>query len=270
MTKNDRIQSSAYKPGKVFIIALYLFYLAEVGRTLGLLAGDIVLRGLLARILGMQILFLVLFSLFLWRPFAPRLLVHLYSAFQSALIVATLVMVPDADFITGLFLPLSYQVSLNLCGGPRRAWVVILAGLCCVPLMLIRDPLHSLSLELSTMAGIIVIAAYIAAAQEEDAARAQSQAMLNELRETHHQLQAYASQVEELAAIDERNRLARELHDSVSQTMFSIILNVRASQMLLQRDPTRLRPQLERLNSLSQSALAEMRSLITQLRPKSE
>ena len=74
--------------------------------------------------------------------------------------------------------------------------------------------------------------------------------------------------MEELAAIEERNRLARELHDSVSQTMFSIILNVRSTQVLLQRDPTRLRPQLETLQKLAQSALVEMRSLIAQLRPK--
>jgi signal transduction histidine kinase len=91
--------------------------------------------------------------------------------------------------------------------------------------------------------------------------------MLGELQDTHRQLQAYADQVEELAAMEERNRLARELHDSVSQTLFSIVLHTRSAQILLERDPPRIRPQLQRLQELTQNALAQMRGLIAQLRP---
>ncbi len=74
--------------------------------------------------------------------------------------------------------------------------------------------------------------------------------------------------MEQIAAIEERNRLARELHDSVSQTMFSIILNTRATQILVDREPNRVRPQLEKLQILTQDALTEMRGLIAQLRPQ--
>ncbi len=127
--------------------------------------------------------------------------------------------------------------------------------------------LRGLSLGLTTMAGCVIIPAYILANREIEIAQAESQAMLNELEVTHQQLQAYAGQVEELAAIEERNRLARELHDSISQMIFSIVLNTRSAQILAQRDPARVRPQLEQLQSLAQDALAEMRGLITQLRP---
>ena len=92
--------------------------------------------------------------------------------------------------------------------------------------------------------------------------------MLAELEATHRRLKTYAGQVEELAALEERNRLARELHDSVSQTIFSLILNARSAQMLLERDPARVRSQLEQLQELAQSALGEMRGLIAQLRPR--
>ena len=91
--------------------------------------------------------------------------------------------------------------------------------------------------------------------------------MLSELQETHRQLQAYADQVEELATIEERSRLARELHDSVSQTLFSIVLNTRSAQILQERNPARVKPQLEQLQELTQNTLAQMRSLIAQLRP---
>ncbi len=94
--------------------------------------------------------------------------------------------------------------------------------------------------------------------------------MLVELQETHRQLESYAGHVQELAAIQERERLARELHDSVSQTLFSIIFNTRSAQMMLEREPARLKPQLELLQRLTQNALAEMRGLIAKLRPARE
>ncbi len=73
-----------------------------------------------------------------------------------------------------------------------------------------------------------------------------------------------------MAALEERNRLARELHDSVSQTLFGIILTARSAQLLLERDPDRLPSELERLQALTQNALAEMRGLIAKLRPQSD
>ena len=73
-----------------------------------------------------------------------------------------------------------------------------------------------------------------------------------------------ASQV---AALDERNRLARDLHDSVTQTLFSITLTAESARAMLTRKPERVEAQVERLQNLARGALAEMRSLIFQLRP---
>jgi signal transduction histidine kinase len=73
--------------------------------------------------------------------------------------------------------------------------------------------------------------------------------------------------VEELASLEERSRLARELHDTVSQLVFSITLTSRSAQLLLQQDSSRAREQLERLRDLCASALAQLRSLISQMRP---
>ncbi|HEY7294903.1 MAG TPA: GAF domain-containing sensor histidine kinase, partial [Dehalococcoidia bacterium] len=70
-----------------------------------------------------------------------------------------------------------------------------------------------------------------------------------------------------LAVVDERNRLARELHDSVTQSLFSISLITRALPNLMDREPERARERVERLAELSSGALAEMRSLIFELRP---
>jgi signal transduction histidine kinase len=74
-------------------------------------------------------------------------------------------------------------------------------------------------------------------------------------------------QTREYAVVEERNRLARELHDSVTQSLFSVTLLSEAALNLLERDPAKARERLERANELAQGALAEMRALIFQLRP---
>jgi signal transduction histidine kinase len=74
-------------------------------------------------------------------------------------------------------------------------------------------------------------------------------------------------QTREYAVVEERNRLSRELHDSVTQSLFSVTLLSEAALSLLDRDPAKARERLERANELAQGALAEMRALIFQLRP---
>jgi PAS domain S-box-containing protein len=70
-----------------------------------------------------------------------------------------------------------------------------------------------------------------------------------------------------LAAGEERAHLARELHDSVTQALFSMTLLTRTTEMLLDRDPTAVRDNLGTLRELQREALAEMRALIFELRP---
>jgi signal transduction histidine kinase len=71
----------------------------------------------------------------------------------------------------------------------------------------------------------------------------------------------------ELSTVEERKRLARELHDSVTQTLFSIGLTAEAAGALVESDPVRAKAELEHLQELTQAAMREMRSLIFELRP---
>jgi PAS domain S-box-containing protein len=74
-------------------------------------------------------------------------------------------------------------------------------------------------------------------------------------------------QAGELAAGEERAHLARELHDSVTQALFSMTLVSRSVELLLERDDPAAREQLGQLRDLQREALAEMRALIFELRP---
>lgn len=70
-----------------------------------------------------------------------------------------------------------------------------------------------------------------------------------------------------LAALEERQRLARELHDSVSQSVFSLGMMARAAHTQYMRGSDRLGETLDRIGALSQEALIEMRSLLLELHP---
>jgi signal transduction histidine kinase len=70
-----------------------------------------------------------------------------------------------------------------------------------------------------------------------------------------------------LSIVSERNRLALELHDVVSQKLFSLVLTAEAASAQVDRNPDAARAQLERLRELAREALDELRSLILGLRP---
>ena len=74
-------------------------------------------------------------------------------------------------------------------------------------------------------------------------------------------------QSRELSILSERNRLALELHDVVSQKLFSVMLTAEAAAAQMDRDLVAARAQIERMRELAREALDELRSLILGLRP---
>lgn len=71
----------------------------------------------------------------------------------------------------------------------------------------------------------------------------------------------------EVAASKERQRLARDLHDAVSQSLFSVSLIAEVLPRIYEKDPEAGKERLEELRQLTRGALAEMRMLLLELRP---
>jgi signal transduction histidine kinase len=71
----------------------------------------------------------------------------------------------------------------------------------------------------------------------------------------------------ELSIVEERNRLARDLHDSVTQTLFSLSLSAESALTLADSDPAQAKEQMLQVRRLASEAVREMRSLIFELRP---
>jgi PAS domain S-box-containing protein len=72
-----------------------------------------------------------------------------------------------------------------------------------------------------------------------------------------------------MAALQERQRLARELHDSVSQALFGIGLGAETARAMLTRDPAQAAQPIDYVLQLARGSMAEMRALIFELRPES-
>jgi signal transduction histidine kinase len=73
----------------------------------------------------------------------------------------------------------------------------------------------------------------------------------------------------ELNIVEERNRLARELHDSVTQQMFGVVLAAESAGELLARGEAGAGAEVERVQGLARAAMEELRSVVFELRPAS-
>lgn len=71
----------------------------------------------------------------------------------------------------------------------------------------------------------------------------------------------------ELTIAEERSRLAHELHDAVSQKLFSLRLTAQAAAALVDRDPARAKGELQQVAALAAEAVDELRAAVVELRP---
>ncbi len=249
----------------VYYLTVCLLFLAVVLRSLLIYTAN---PGILNLIL---ILLAAWLALFLGEPALTRrwsAFFIIYLALQSAAIVLLLLSPDSPDYFAILFALLSMRVMQYL--EPRKGAGVIAAFtlLTAFPLIYSTGPLDALAFSMLYTAANALFGYFSRAARRADQAHLRNQGMQAELQQANQRLQDYSDQLKQLAMARERNRLARELHDSVTQTVFSMTLTAQSARLLLDRDPARVGPQLEHLNALARSALAEMQTLISELRPE--
>lgn len=259
----DLTRLQPVRAGPIARWAVVLIVAAQVIRTLA----DEIGRQRFPWYAGFIAGYLILFAVVGWEPRLPRSLLYGYLVLQSVLVLLMLDLDPELDSITAFFVPLAFQAALLFTGSTLWLWVGVLASLPAISLGLYLGVLRGLALAMSPMAFIIAVPALMVANHEAEAGRLRSQALLEELQAAHRRLQDYVGQVEELASLRERSRLARELHDTVSQLVFTIVLTARSAQLLLHQDPPRVQGELERLREIGGTALSQLRSLISQMRP---
>lgn len=124
-----------------------------------------------------------------------------------------------------------------------------------------------LQVSLGYGAGFVFIVAFTQTAQRERRAREQLEILYRRLDQANQQLAKYAGQVERLATARERNRLAREVHDSLGHYLTMINVQLEIVTKLIGSDPDRAGEAAARAKELASEGLSEVRRSVAALRP---
>ena len=155
-----------------------------------------------------------------------------------------------------------------------RGVSLALGGLCVALLaagLTLRDPhwytrAAYLSDVLMFGVGVVLAIAMAGIAVGEQASRIRLQAALRDLRESHDQLAASTAQVAELSAAAERNRLARDIHDSLGHFLTAIAVQLEKTEAFRDRDQAVAGQAVADARSLARQALQEVRGSVRALR----
>ena len=131
----------------------------------------------------------------------------------------------------------------------------------------VMTPEVLLSNGASTLTGFIFVVAFTRSAVTELIQRHQATILLDELNATHSQLQTYVNQVEDLTVARERNRMAREIHDTLGHYLTVINVQIETAQKVSARDAVRGQAALATAKTLASECLAEVRRSVDALRP---
>jgi signal transduction histidine kinase len=163
---------------------------------------------------------------------------------------------------SGMWLVLLPLVSTAMQRLPRPLAILTILAIWAaqvLPFSLLYGPEISLSWAMPFLAAIVFVAVFTQLMVNEQYARAQLAAANRKLRE-------YAAQIEELAVVQERNRLAREIHDGLGHYLTAINIQIKAAQALAGQDPENMHTALRDAQLLTEEALADVRRSISSLR----
>ncbi|HRJ42253.1 MAG TPA: sensor histidine kinase, partial [Caldilineaceae bacterium] len=127
-------------------------------------------------------------------------------------------------------------------------------------------PYEDLVTTLVNGAGFFFFGAFGNALVRAQRARDESQRILAELTDAHVRLQRYAEQAESLAVAEERNRLSREMHDTLGHRLTVSIVQLEGAGRLLERDRQRAGQMVQTVREQLVEGLAELRTTLAALR----
>jgi signal transduction histidine kinase len=151
---------------------------------------------------------------------------------------------------------------------PRSRWYVYAGLLAAIVLPI----LHYSTWDIALMNAFVISTAifFVAALTQvrinEEQARTRAERLAAQLETANQQLAAYASQVEELAAAQERNRLAREIHDNLGHYLTIVSVQLEAAKTTFRSDPERALNALSKAQDLVRKGLAGVRESVAKLR----
>jgi signal transduction histidine kinase len=116
------------------------------------------------------------------------------------------------------------------------------------------------------IAGLIYIMIFTQMAMDEEISRQRAEKLYDELEEANTKLLKYANEIEELATIQERNRLAREIHDGLGHYLTTILIQLQAAEAILPSDAKKALDAIEKAKDQSKLALIDVRKSVSAFR----
>ena len=191
----------------------------------------------------------------------------LLFAVLTALMLAIEFLLAGAYTIWLISMPLVAAASTDLPRGPR--WVVYglaLLGVALPIYLRYGNWQSSFYFVLTYFTAFVFVIAFVRLTDAAERAQRQAEALAGELAEANNRLAAFAVQAEELATTQERNRLAREIHDNLGHYLTVVHVQINAARALLGQDPARADDALDKAARLSQEGLAAVRQSVSALR----
>ncbi len=256
-------RSAKWSQAWVFYLTASLLFASSFLRSLVLYHDAPIIGQVIFLLSVWLLLFLGELVLSKWPQFSWHFAIYLVS--QISLVLVLLFLPNSSDYFAVLLCILSMQVIRHWKLNVSAIVIGLFTLLLMLPLVKIYGTFNGIAFALIYTGANTILAFFAVTTRRAQLARAENQALVQQLQETNCQLEAYSKRLEQLAAARERQRLARELHDAVTQTIFSMTLTTQSAALLLDRDPSRVGEQLARLGYLAQHALSEMRMLIAEL-----
>jgi signal transduction histidine kinase len=150
---------------------------------------------------------------------------------------------------------------------PRLVVYVALDAAVVLPFGLRYETWTSALINGITLSFVIMFLAIFAQLRlNEQQARERAERLMGELEEANVQLAAYATQAEELATTQERNRLAREIHDNLGHTLTIVNVQIEAAKAVMDSDPDRALDAMDKAQELAKRGLTDVRESVAALR----
>ena len=248
---------------------VWLFYLS-----VALLLGATLLRALvrlqhtpdLALVLILLGLWLLLFVIEALAAGRWPIGVLVYLGSQAGLTFLLFQHAAGEDFFAALYAVLSMQALLRLRPRWGAVWIGVFAVLMATSMFSAFGWTQGLAFAAVYTAGNALLASYAWTVRRARQVRAQTAALTDSLTASNAELRVRAREAERTAAQRERQRLARDLHDSVTQTLFSMTLSAQSAELLLPQHPKRVRDEVGRVFDLAERARRELTDLLAALR----
>jgi signal transduction histidine kinase len=152
---------------------------------------------------------------------------------------------------------------------PWQRWIVYIAVVVCsiLPIGLRQGNWIGTGVNSITVGTAVVFVAVFAQMRlNEQQARERAEQLMEELEKANVQLAAYATQAEELAMTQERNRLAREIHDNLGHTLTTVNVQIEAAKVIMDSEPDRALDAMNKAQDLTQKGLKRVRESVAALR----